>query len=283
MPRNTGDTSRSRALGAELRRLRERQRPDGSLRSFADEIDVSATAISRWENGHKPPSTEDIGVVLGALGVRGDEREHFLEMARDALDPTWVAPGVDKQLTALIDFEASATTIVEVSPLLIPGLLQTADYARVIMDDGSMSAGQIQSAVTTRMGRQRILTQENPASMVALIGETVLRRPIGGPSVMAAQLRHIAKMAELDNVTVQAIPVGPSFNPSLAGPFTLHEFPVAPPIVHFEHHRSSMFLPDKRDIEDMQKAAQTIQETAMSPKDTSGLITNAIEEMEHGS
>lgn len=280
VPRNTGDTSRARALGAELRRLRERERPGATLRAFASEIGVSATAMSRWENGHKPPSTEEIAVVLGSLGVRGSERDHFLEMARDAHDPTWVAPGVDRQLTALVDFEKSATTIIDVAPLLVPGLLQTADYVRAVMDNGSLPPGQVQAAVNTRMGRQHILTQENPAQMIALIGETALRRPLGGSAVMAAQLRHIAKMAQYENVAVQAIPVSASFDASLAGPFVLMEFPVAKPIVHFEHHRSSMFLPDKRDIEDMRTAATAVRGMAMSPEETSELIAAITEEME---
>lgn len=279
MARNTSDTPRARALGAELRRLRNQS--GMSVRDFGKHVGLPYVRISRAETGRKPPTAEDVATILGALGVAGSERERLLDMARAALDPTWVAPGVDKQLQALIDFEADATTITDVAPLLVPGLLQTENYARAIMSDGVMTAGEIQAAVTTRLGRQNILLREKPIQFVALIGAPVLRHPFGGREVMAEQLRHIAKQAELPNVTVQAIPVSETWEPSLAGPFVLYEFPLAEPVVHVEHYRSSMFLPDKKDVEDMRKAADTIRERAMSPEETSGLITNVIDEMEY--
>jgi transcriptional regulator with XRE-family HTH domain len=277
MARNTSDTPRSRALGAELRRLRE-NRSNVSLREFAKAIGVSPTALSRWETGRTPPTSEQVGVFLGALGVVGDEQDRLLEDARAALDPTWVEPGVDRQLSALRDFEKTARTITDVSPLLIPGLLQTEDYARAVMVN--LPPGQIQRAVDARMGRQRILTRLKPVRLVALIGEPALTRPIGGDEVLSEQLRHLVKMAELDNVEIRALSTGAEYDPSLAGPFVLYEFEVAAPIVHFEHHRSSMFLPDKRDVEDMQTAAGRIEEAAMSSDTTKELIADIINRME---
>jgi transcriptional regulator with XRE-family HTH domain len=273
------DTPRSRALGAELRRLRIGVNPRTSLREFAKQVGVSYVALSRWETGKRVPTSEDVATLLGALRVIGEERERLLAMTRQAQDPNWVAPGVDRQLTALIDFEQTATTIVDVSPLVMPGLLQTADYARVIMDDGVMTTGEVQTAVITRMGRRDILTRDTPVNFLALVGEAALRYPMGGPAVMAAQLRHVRRMAGLPNVTVQAIPTRPGWNPSLSGPFVLYEFPVAAPIVHFEHHRSSMFLPDKKDIEDMRKAVQAIRSVALGPEDTATLITKIEKEI----
>lgn len=279
MPRNTVDTPRSRALGAELRRLRIRANPDTSLREFAKQVGLSYVALSRWETGKRVPNTEDVATLLAALRVIGDERDRLLAMTRQAQDPNWVAPGVDRQLTALIDFEQTATTIVDVSPLVLPGLLQTADYARAIMDDGVMTSGEVQTAVITRMGRRDILTRDNPVHLMALVGEAALRYPMGGPTVMAAQLRHVLKMAALPNVTVHAIPISTKWNPSLSGPFVLYEFPVAAPIVHFEHHRSSMFLPDKKDIEDMRKAVHAIRAAALSEEETAALITKIEKEI----
>jgi hypothetical protein len=130
------------------------------------------------------------------------------------------------------------------------------------------------------MGRQRILTGKNAVHLVALIGEPALRRPIGGHDVMAEQLRHLLKMSDLDNVDVLAIPNSTGYDPSLAGAFVLFEFQNAPPIVHFEHHRSSMFLPDRRDVEDMLIAVERIGKAAMSPPATRELIADVINNME---
>lgn len=279
MARNTSDTPRSRALGAELRRLRK-ERTTGSLREFAKQVGVTPTALSRWETGKVPPDSEQVGVLLGALGVVGDEQERLLEDARAALDPTWVAPGVDRQLSALLDFEKTATRIVDVSPLLIPGLIQTEDYAQAIMDDGTLAAGEMRSAVTMRMGRQQALTRATPVHLTALIGQPALRRPIGGWPVMLEQLRHLLKLNELPNVEIKALPDGTDYDPSLAGPFVLYEFALGAPIVHFEHHRSSMFLPDKKDVEDMRIAAGRITELAMSAEDTSELVADVINNKE---
>jgi transcriptional regulator with XRE-family HTH domain len=277
MPRNTSDTPRSRALGAELRRLRE-SRTDVSLRQFAHKLGVPPTALSRWETGRTPPSSEQVAVFLGVLGVVGSERDRLIEDARAALDPTWVEPGVDRQLSALRDFETSSDTITDVSPLLIPGLLQTEDYAREVM--ANLAPEQLRRALDTRMTRQRILTRNRPVHLVALIGQPALTRAIGGAAVFADQLRHLQKMAQLDNVEVRALSDGDEYDPSLAGPFVLYEFEVAAPIVHFEHHRSSMFLPDKRDVEDMAIAAGMITAKAISPTATQKIISDVLDRME---
>lgn len=279
MARNTSDTPRSRALGAELRRLRN-ERTSVSLREFAKQVGVTPTALSRWETGKAPPDSEQVGILLGALGVVGEEQERILDDARAALDPTWVAPGVDRQLSALLDFEKTATHITDVSPLLIPGLVQTEEYSRAIMDDGTLAAGEVQSAVTMRMGRQQALTRANPVHLIALIGQPALKRPIGGWPVMLEQLRHLLKLNELPNVEVRALPDGTDYDPSLAGPFVLYEFSLGAPIVHFEHHRSSMFLPDKKDVEDMRHAGSRITDLAMSAEETSEFVAEIINSKE---
>lgn len=275
MARNTTDTAASRALGAELRRLREGT--GLSIRAFATKVGIHYVAIGRGETGKNPPSPEQVGVILGALGVMGLEQERLLEMARVAGDPTWVTPGINRQLSALMDFERTSSKITDVSPLLISGLLQTEGYARAILGAGNQTEGQVRDAVNRRLGRQAILTGPRAVHLVALIGEDVLRRPLGGPAVMVEQLTHLAAMGERDTIDVLAVPNSAEYDPSLAGPFVLYEFGGgAAPIVHFEHHRSSMFLPDRRDVEDMQSAVERIQKAAMSPAATAELIADAI-------
>lgn len=248
-----------------------------SLRQFAASVGISPSALSNIENGRKPPSSEQVGVILGALGVVGAEQERLLEAARAALEP-WVEPGVNRQLSALRDFEETALRITDVSPLLIPGLLQTEDTAREVMSN--LPPEQFRRALDARLARQRILTRDNPARLVALIGEPALTRPIGGTAVLRNQLEHLLKMAELDNVEIRVLSTGPKYDPSLAGAFVLYEFEVAAPIVHYEHHRGSMFLPDKRDLEDMQIAVGRIEEAATSSDATKELIADFINRME---
>lgn len=278
MARNTSDTPRSRALGAELKRLRDAA--SLSQRELADRIGTSPATLNRWETGRKPPSPDRLGVLLGFYGIVGEDQDRLINMAHAALDPTWVAPGTDRQLSALIDFEETAQRITDVSPLLVPGLLQTESYAQAIMDDGSLSVGEIREAVTTRMGRKKVLNRSEPVEFVALIGEPALRRPIGGHPVLVEQLKALLKQGEQRNIDIRVVPDSTMYEPSLAGPYVLYEFDLAAPIVHFEHHRSSMFLPDKKDVEDMRAAAERIKEVAVSPAESARLIRQFIDRME---
>lgn len=277
----TGDTPRARGLGVELREIRNQA--DLSTRQVGKLIGRNNVTITRWETGHYPPSVEDTATLLGALGITGEKRDHILEMARDAADPNWVAPGVDKQLAALTEFERTAKKIVDCSPLLIPGLLQTAEYARSIMTVAGVSRGEADQRVIHRLGRRDVLTRRNPVELLALIGEYALRYQPCHNGVALEQLRHIEQWAMIPNITVQAIPLGAPYCPALAGPFVLIEFEKTKPIVHLEHHRSSLSLYDQgkaKDVCDYQTAVNRVIEVAMSPDETTKLIADIADQME---
>ncbi|WP_089302683.1 helix-turn-helix domain-containing protein [Haloechinothrix alba] len=274
----TGDTPRARALGAELQHLRELA--GLSTRQLAAQLGKNNVTITRWETGQYPPTAEDAARLLGTLGVTGAYYDELVEMARDADDPNWVLPGVDKQLSALIKFERTATLMVDVQPLLIPGLLQTSDYARSIMLAAGGSEGDADHRVQIRMGRREVLTRNRPVEFVAVIGEYALRYPPCDRLVMADQLAHLRSWSRMDNVTVQVLPAEQGWSPALDGPFLLLEFPRARPIVHLEHYRSSVSLFNKRDVADYQEAADTVRKAAMSPEDSVELIADIANTVE---
>ncbi|PKW18468.1 hypothetical protein A8926_6555 [Saccharopolyspora spinosa] len=223
--------------------------------------------------------------ILTAVGAGAAVRDRLVEMARNAAEPNWLlagASGTRTELTALIEFERTATRILEVAPMLIPGLLQTSDYARTIMS--GLPAHELDTWVTMRVGRRDVLTRRNPAQFDAIIAEHVLYQQIGGPSVMADQLRHIAKMAELPNVFIQIVPSSTqTWHLALEGAFILFEFPKASPIVNLEHFRSSVFLYDDGDIYDYAQAGDSLRQAAMSPADSLKLIARSAELMEEQS
>jgi transcriptional regulator with XRE-family HTH domain len=277
---STADTPRARQLGAELRQARKVA--GLTTHQLGSQLGRAHTHISRWENGRLLPSEADAAAVLGILGVIGEERDRLLELARDAADPNWVAPGIDRQLAALTEYERTAHTIIDVEPLLIPGLLQTADYARAIMVGGAgATRGEIDQRVMFRMGRRDVLTRRNPVQLVAVLGEYALRQPPCERAVMGDQLRQLAKWAALDNVVVQVIPMDHTYTPALEGPFVLIEFDRAKPVVHLEHYRSSTTITDARDVRDYQSAADSLRRVAMSPAATEELIAELADEMEH--
>jgi hypothetical protein len=161
---------------------------------------------------------------------------------------------------------------------MIPGLLQTSDYARAIMGEVSDS----EMRVALRSGRRDILTRgRNPAHLVALIDSEALIRPVAAPDVMADQLRHILHMADAPNVTVQVVSSAVrGYHPMLAGPFELIEFLKAKPIVLLDHHRSSAFLWAENDVAEFVQAAEQIKKLAMSPEISTKLITEIVTGME---
>jgi transcriptional regulator with XRE-family HTH domain len=272
----TGETPRAHALGAEMRHARVES--GVGFRELARRLGMSHTVLSHWESGRRAPSPEDLSALLGILEVTGPERDRLLELARTAADPNWVTPGVDKQLAALMEYERTAVRITEVHPLLVPGLLQTADYARAIMTRSGATTGEVDHRVTLRLGRRDVL--ERGVEFTALIGEHVLMYPPCERSIMVDQLRHLLKWGQRDNVTIQAVPFESEWTPMHSGPFVLMEFERAKPVVHLEHYRSAVTLTDGGDAQDFQTAADIVRRRAMSPARTAELITETTDKME---
>ncbi|HEV8560996.1 MAG TPA: helix-turn-helix transcriptional regulator [Actinophytocola sp.] len=277
----TAATPRTRALAAALRR-----ELDGStmgIREIARVLDRSHTTISQWQNGKRVPHPDDVSALLAVVGVTGRRRTEILELARNAADPNWLTVGVSQQLAGLIECERTTIEIVNWSPLLVPGLLQTAEYAHTIYaNNDALARHEVEARVQLRLSRQGVLTDRKPvpAELSALIGEPALRQAIGGRDVMIAQLRHLLKSAELPTVTIQIVPVGEGWHPGLMGPFGLYNFAESPSIVHLEHHRSGVFLYDEGDVTAYKMASAAVRRAALSPAESVELITNVISEME---
>lgn len=266
-------------LGAELQ---ARRKAAGlTLRELEKLVGMSNAKISLWENGHRLPSLDDLGTVLNALKVAGDERERIVAMRREAEGPGVLVTGtttIGAQLSKLIEWEQGARLITDVAPLVVPGLLQTADYARAILD----GMPDKETRVALRVGRSDVLRRSrNPVQFHALIDDEVLARAFVPADVMADQLRHLLTMADLPHVTIQLAPsTCTRYTPMLAGPFILLDFDTAPSIVHLEHHRAPASLWDAEDVQGFRDAVTEIADVAMSPERTIDVIEELIKGME---
>lgn len=226
------------------------------------------------------PRIEDVATILGHLGVVGDDRERILELARHASESNWLAPGVSEQLDGVMECERTATRIVDWSPLLVPGLLQTYDYAHTIIGaDGNLSSKEIDANVTLRLGRRDVLTGSNAPNMSALVSERALHENAREVQTTVDQLNYLKQVAEWDSVTLQIVRAGDDWA-GLAGPFVLYEFDDAPPIVYLEHLRSGVFLYDHDDVDAFQSAASNLEQAAMRPADSSKFVAGIINTME---
>lgn len=274
-------TPKARALGAELRQARERA--GLGMRELARRLEISHSVLSRIESGERPPRPEDVASILTALGVHGQAQEAVLDLSRDTGGSHWLSvgmPELDRQLAALLDFERTASHIIDVSPLLIPGLLQTSEYVRAIMTAAGLPSHEVEMRSAVRLGRREALRITNPARLTAYIGEPALHQRIVNAAAMQEQLRFILEMAEQPHVTVRIIPAVTGWHPGLEGAFSLLEFTAAPPIVHLETRRSGLFLGEGADVDAYRSAVDKVREVAMSPDASVGLITDVIKEME---
>lgn len=264
-------------LGAELKRLRTEAALNS--RQFGGLIGVTSGTISHWENGNRLIAADRLAALLDALKVTGDDREYLVGLRRAAEGPGVLGAGstsIGPLLAQLIEHEEVARRIVHFELGMIPGLLQTAAYARAVM--GDIPDANVRAKL--RVGRSEILTREsNPVEFLALIESEVLVRPVASKDVMVQQFKLLLKMQELPNVTIRIVPsTVPGYHPGLHGPFKIFQFPSAAPIVHVENYRASPFLWDEEYVDDYLRAAEEIQKRAMTPERTS----EAIEEMLHG-
>lgn len=271
---SSADTPRARALGAELRQARERA--SLSQRALAARIGRASSHIARWEGGKLIPSEADTAQVLQALGVMGADRDRLLALAREALDPNWVAPGVDRQLAALGEYERTATTITAVEPLVIPGLMQTYEYARHLMSGSSR--GDAEQRAQLRVGRQHVITGRASKRLVAIVGEYALRYPPCPPDVMADQLDHLLQLDQRDNVELCVMPLECPPLSFVAGSWVLMEFERTKPVVCLDHFQFSAVITDGKSVAKYRQAADTLRDAAMSNDESTKLIASILEE-----
>lgn len=271
-------TARMRSLATELTELRTRA--GLNTREAAKLIGTSPSSLNRLENGGKVISAEDVSALLVAYGVTGAKRQELLGLARESEVRGWWETGamLPRHLPALITFEAQATRIVDASMLLVPGLLQTAEYVRAVMTAAGVTGAEMESRVAARLGRQAVLSKPCPPAYLAIIDEAVLRRPMGGAEAMAAQLRHIIEVARKPHVDVRVLPFASGGHTGLDGIYVLLEFAVERPIVYLEHKRSSMFIDESEDVSVYQTATDTLVATALGPADSAEFLASVADD-----
>lgn len=256
-----------------------------NLRTFAQRLERDPSVLSRWETGERTPAVDQVAKMLTLLDVSSDTYDEIISLTRGTYDSRWLAvtlPEQRQQLATLLDLEQTAARITTTSPLLVPGLLQTAGYIRGIMSV-AVPANEVTTRVAVRIGRKEVLTRSEPVSLVAIVGEGALRQRIGTRQVMAEQMRHLLDMAKRANVEIRVLGYDTGWHPALEGPFNVldplpGEQNIA--VVHLENRRSGLFLHEEDDVDTYRQAAEMVCSLAMSPKDSLGLIAELAERWE---
>lgn len=278
-------SGRSKAvqLGADLREHRKRVHGGKGMTvtQVAAALGFHHSTVSRWERGEAMPNEADTAAVLAIYGVTGEERDRLVELARHDDVADWVAPGIGKQLAALIEYERIAERITEVNPLLIPGLLQTREYARSLMIGAGAPVGQAEQGAVIRLGRQHVLTRHKPVMYSAVIGEQAIRYPACDNDVMVGQLYNLLSISERPNVEIRILPLERrQYSVALEGRFILLEFLYDKPIVQVESYWSTSMLTNARAVSGYQDAVDAIRRDAMSAEASIDCIARIVKDME---
>jgi hypothetical protein len=281
-----GPTVLRMLLGGQLRRLRE---ACGISREAAGwEIRASDSKITRLELGRVGFKERDVADLLTLYGVTDvGERDALLGLARSANAPGWwhrfgdVLPGWFEPYLGL---ESAASIIRTYELQYVPGLLQTAEYARAVVaiSHGRGPAGAVDRRVALRMQRQRVLTRAGPVQMWVVVDEAVLRRMIGGRVVMGGQIRALIEAAGLPNVRLQVLPFAAGGHPAAGGAFSLLRFadPELPDIVYLEQLTGALYLDKADDVEEYTTAMERLCIEAEPPAHTIHILEHILHDLD---
>jgi transcriptional regulator with XRE-family HTH domain len=218
----TSPTFRRRRLARRIRELREQA--GLTQERAAVGLDMSKSALSRKENGDVATSVHEARSMMDLYDTYDPG---LLELAREAREKGWWrAYGIEDK--GYVDLETEACTVRELSLLHIPGLLQTEDYVRALLNADRLQRTKrhLKNSVAVRMIRQQRLTDgDHPLGLMAVVDEAALTKPVGGTNVMRTQLRHVVEMARLDSVALRVLSRGDGAHAGMDGGFTLLEFP----------------------------------------------------------
>ena len=276
---------RRRRLAAELRKLREQT--ELSVTDAAKHLDWQASRVSRLENRQSGITVPDLRKLLDLYRVEDqDYRAYLAELARRLNERGWwqkySGEIVGTGLADLISLEEEARTIRTYEQELVPGLLQTPEYAQAVFRTGwpINTADQVKRRVEIRVERQHMLTRPDPPPprFTVVLGEGALRRPVGGREVMLRQLEALMRLPQdRANVSIQVLPFDAGVHPAMIGPFTMLTFPDPDDlgVVNLENAIGTLFLEDPEEIWVYDEIWSTLLAKALSPDDSQAFLRTA--------
>ncbi len=275
-------TVRRRRLGQELRRLRELK--GMTAEEVAERLLVSQSKISRLENGRRSISQRDVRDLCGVYEVE-DVRivDSLMQMAKDSRQQGWWHSFGDIPYSVYIGLETDAASLRVYDPQVVPGLLQTRQYAEALITGAlpESAPADVEKRVQVRLRRQeRIAAAENPLRLWAVLDEAALRREVGNKQVMIGQLDGLIEMSQLPHVTVQVIPFAMGAHPGVSGQYAILEFPDAADssVVYIEGVTSDLYLEKAQDVQKYSVMYEHLRAQALNADQSREFISNVAKD-----
>ncbi|MGD0703063.1 MAG: helix-turn-helix transcriptional regulator [Trebonia sp.] len=282
---STSPVVQRRRLRAELRRARL----DAGLtqEQVAGAMDWSLSKLIRIENGTVGISTNDLKAILAHYKISDEARTaELLALSRGARERSWwnsyreVAP----RLIQLIEYEAAAFIARNFQPLIVPGLLQTEEYARTSIRQlgPQLTTKQVESFVEIRMKRQELLQRSSAPLLFFIMDEAVVRRIVGGHDVMRRQLQRMIDVSDMPNVTIEIVPFAAGLLPGLQSQFLMYEFPDAADddVLYLEGVSGELLSRDSPDdVLSFRESFEQLREASLGPEGSVNFMRALIGEL----
>ncbi len=234
--------------------------------------------MSRLETGRRGASARDINDLCDLYEVDDEKRQRLLELASEGKQRAWWLP-LRLPYSTYVGLESDAVSISDFGPDLIPGLLQTVDYARAIVRAvfPDMAPDMVEQRVQGRMARQQLLDREDAPHFEAVVDESVLHRVVGSRAVMRAQLRRLLELSGRPKVTLRVIPYEAGALPS-GNKFIILRFASAEAkdVVFIEGLTGDVYLDDPDEVETYNTTFSTLVQLAASTDMTRAIIAAMI-------
>lgn len=270
-------TVRQRELGLRLRKLRTGL--GLTVEDVAEKLLCSSAKISRMETGARRPALRDVRDLCALYNVDEAAAAELMKLTREAREQGWWTQYDDLNLSPYIGLEQNASSITAYSMYHVHGLAQTEDYARAMIKAVAPKIDSVthQQRVEARIRRQQLLEGDNPPRYRLLLDEAVLRRPVGGPAIMASQLEKILELSSSGKATVQVIPFDVGAYSVADISFTYLEFRdrILPPVVFVEGFSVHGYHERKDQVERYRESIEHIRDSALNPRDSALLLTDA--------
>lgn len=286
----TGSTVPRRQLGRYLRELRNKQRL--TVKAAAEQLEWSEAKIWRIETGQTSLRSFDVEVMCRIYGAPADLTQALMGLAKETKARGWwhaYGDVIPEGFDVYIGLEEAASQLTWYESELVPGLLQTEEYARTLIsaDNPGVGEEEISRRVHVRMARQALIRRATvPLRLQVALNEGILRRPVGGARVMAGQLERLAEVSELANVSLRVVPFSAGLHAGvMSGAFVILRFPVSgdgkesePATVYVDGYTGALYLDKPHEVEGYARAFGSIWDACLDEGTSRRLIRQAAEE-----